>query len=303
MTNRKQLRFFARKTYSEHKKDIIPAALLCAAVTVVLTVLSEVVLTMARGLTSESSISFLVSLIILLINAPLSFGLMSLLVKFTRDAEARWSDIFLWLGELRRIKASVVGQVWYGMLCGMWVFLYSMAGFCLFAFGLGGQSVIIMLLGAVLSFAGILLAVLKCLCHMPGMYILADNPKAPIIMSFNLAGLVMKYRKKEMAKTVLGFIPWFIPYLVLMIPSMWITGAQTHNAISQAAYELSMVTEVVTVAVPDMIWYYISMAASTIYVSLLMPYVHLTCIRLFNTAFGEHQAKYTVPMGEDKNNE
>lgn len=303
MDNRKQLRQFARQTYSAFRGDIIAASMICAAVSLALTFLSDTVLTMSRGLTSEGAVSFLVSLIVLLVNAPLSYGLISLLVKLTGDKSARWSDMFLWLGELRRIKASVCGQIWYGLISGLWVSLYSIPGFILMSFGIGSRFIVLTLAGAAVSFAGMLLAFVKVLSHMPGMYILADNPKTSVLMAFSSAGLIMKPHKKDLVKTLLAFIPLFIPYIVLLIPSMWITAAESANAFSQAAFEMGLASEVILMEAPEQIWYYISTAASTIYISLIMPYVHLTCIRFFNTAYSIYNAKFNVGRGENDKNE
>lgn len=204
------IRRYVSSVIRRYRSQVMLAALIVVGVDLLLQVcLTLIGVTGTPG--EPPAVTLLSNVVTLLVSAPLQYGMYELLIRLTHGQDASVSDIFPWFADGRRLKASLLGSLWFVLLALCWLMLCMLPALALFTLVFRGT----LTYGSLLLFylvilAAALVALAQILPYMPGAFMLAEDPSLPVVQSFSSACQSMKPYKRQ-------FFLFYMVYVLQLI--------------------------------------------------------------------------------------
>lgn len=162
-------------------------------------------------------VTLLSNVVTLLVSAPLQYGMYELFTCMVRGQRGSIRDIFLWFAEGGKLKTSLLGSLWFGLLAfvQLLIFLLPAGILCGLIFGAYASDGAIVLLFLVLLGAA-LLASAQILLYMPGSFMLAEEPARPVTQCFTAARQGMKPYKWKFFRF---YLVYAVQLLAVLLPA------------------------------------------------------------------------------------
>ena len=249
------IRRYAASVVRQNSSRVLLAALLVVVVDFVVQ-LCLALMGVTGSIDEPPLVTLLSNLVVLLVSAPLSYGLYELFQRMACGQPGSVKDLLLWFADSMKLKASVLGQLWFTLLTFCWLLLYALP-----ATFIGSMSGSVFFLFLII-FAAMLLGAAEVLLYTPGAYMLAEEPSRFITECFSDARQGMKPYKWQF----LGFNCLYVLQLLAIV----IPFALIIVFVPMSATAVSLVT----------------LAGSSAAYLLVVPRMHMGCICYYRAVFG-----------------
>lgn len=230
------IRRFASSVIRQNRAQVMLAALLVIGVNLLLQVcLTLIGVTGTPG--EPPAVTLLSNVVTLLVSAPLQYGMYELFIRLVRGEGGSVGDIFPWFSEGRRLKASLLGSLWFTVLAFCWLMLCMLPAFVLLVLLLGSSPLTYssLLLIYLVVLATLLVGLAQILPYMPGAFMLAEDPSLPIVQSFSSACQNMKPFKRQFFRF---YIVYVLQLIAIVIPIVLLLSYAPLDAGALALLEL-----------------------------------------------------------------
>lgn len=204
-------------------------------------------------------VSLLANLVILLVSAPLTYGLYELFLRMVHGQNGSVSDIFQWYADGTKLKASVWGQLWFTLLGFCWLMLYvfpaAMVGGFFFSYT-GG-----FLLMYLIILVAMIFGVAEFIMYIPGAFMLAEDPERSVTECFSAARQAMKPYRWQ-------FFGFYMLYILQVI-----------------AIIIPFIVVMVLVPMSALLSSLLSLIAAAVACLVVMPRLHMGCICYYHAVF------------------
>ena len=259
------IRLYAASVVRQNSSRVLLAALLVVVVDFVVQ-LCLTLMGVTGSIDEPPLVTLLSNLVVLLVSAPLSYGLYELFQRMARRQPGSVKDMLLWFADGMKLKASVLGQLWLTLLTFCWLLLYVLP-----ATFIGSMTGSVLLL-SIIIFAAMLLGAAEVLLYTPGAYMLAEEPSRSVTECFSAARQGMKPYKWKF----FGFYCLYILQLLAVV----IPFALVIVFVPMSALMVSLVT----------------LAGSSAAYLLIVPRMHMGCICYYHAVFGLEVAGPDAPF-------
>ncbi len=212
-----------------------------------------------------AAVTLLSNVVTLLVSAPLQYGLYELLMRITGGQAPSVRGIFAWFSEWPRLKAALLGAVWFGLIAFCWLFIYILPASFVLGLLLGNSLLsyggLVFLYFAL--FAVMLLAIAHVLPYMPGAFMLAEEPARSVTECFSAAKQGMRPYKWKLFGLVMVYA---LQMLAIILP---FTFAAVYLAESNALLSSLLLTLATAIAMLG-----------------VMPRMYMGCLCYYQAVFG-----------------
>ncbi len=211
------IRRYASSVIRKNRPQVMLAALIVIGVNLLLQLcLTLIGVTGTPG--EPPAVTLLSNVVTLLVSAPLQYGMYELFIRLVRGEGGSAGDIFLWFSEGRRLKASLLGSLWFTLLAFCWLMLCMLPALIVLTLLPSGTTLMTYYGGLLLIYLVVLAAALvglaQILPYMPGAFILAEDPSLPVVQSFSSACQNMKPFKRPFFRFYMVYVLQLVAVLV-----------------------------------------------------------------------------------------
>ena len=205
--NPSAVRQYAGTLVRQNRGRVYGAMLVIVAVNTALQVL--LALCGVTGSPDEpAAVTLLSNIVTLLVSAPLQYGFYELLIRITGRRPGSIRDIFAWFSEWFRLKTSLLGTIWFGLIAFCWLLVYILPASFILGLLMGGLSIsyssIILIYFAII--AVMLVALAHIMLYMPGAFMLAEEPARSVLECFSAAKQGMRPYKWKFFGLIMVYV-------------------------------------------------------------------------------------------------